>query len=57
MGKIGEGHQGICVTDTWTKPKESRIEDGRWGWLRWGMVRGKIEATVLEQKFLKSEKK
>ena len=39
MGKIGKGHQRICIKDTWTKPKGSKIEGGRWGWaVWWGVV-------------------
>ena len=35
MGEKGKGHQGTCIKDTWTKPNEGRIEDGRWdGWGR-----------------------
>ena len=29
-GKRGKGHQGICIKDTWTKPKE-RSESGSGG--------------------------
>ena len=29
MGKKGKGHQGTCIKDMWTKPKEGRIEGGR----------------------------
>ena len=32
-GEIGKGHQGTCIKDPWTKPKEGRIEGGRWGWV------------------------
>ena len=40
MGNIGEGHQGTCIKDTWTKPKGvvSRVGGGD-GWGRgiwWG---------------------
>ena len=32
-GKKEKGHQGTCIKDTWTKPKGSSIEGGRWdGW-------------------------
>ena len=33
-GKKGKGHQGTCIKDTWTKPKEvaSRVGGGdEWG--------------------------
>ena len=30
------------MKDTWTKPREGgRIEDGKWGWMRWGESRGR----------------
>ena len=32
----GEGFSGICIKDTWTKPRRGRIKMGRWGWLGWG---------------------
>ena len=35
-----KGHQGTCTKDTWTKPKGSRIEGGRQGWLVLGGVVG-----------------
>ena len=35
-GGKGEGSSGTSVKDTWTKPKESRIKAGKWGWLEWG---------------------
>ena len=45
-----EGFSAICIKDTWTKPKGGRIKGGKWGWLLWGgVVRGKMETTVLEQ--------
>ena len=28
-----KGCQGTCTKDTWTKPKEDRIEGERWGWV------------------------
>ena len=45
----GEGHQGTCIKDTWTKPKRGSIKGGRWGWLGWGgSGGGKMETTILE---------
>ena len=35
-----EGFSGICIKDTWTKPKWGGIEGGRWGWLGLGEVVG-----------------
>ena len=35
-----KGCQGTCTKDTWTKPKGSRIEGGRQGWLVLGAVVG-----------------
>ena len=40
QGKKGKGHQGTCLKDTWAKPKEGRIEGGRWGWLGQEVVLG-----------------
>ena len=37
-GKTGKGCQGICIKDTWTKPKGGRIQGGRWEWVGWGRV-------------------
>ena len=34
-GGMGKGHQGICIKDTWPKPKGVglRVEGGDgWGW-------------------------
>ena len=51
MGKWEKGHQGTCIKDLWTKPKEGRIEGGRWGWLGWGgVVRGKWRQLYLNNK-------
>ena len=50
MGKKGNGCQGTYIKDTWTKPKGSRIEVGRWGWVgQREMLGGEMETTVLEQ--------
>ena len=50
-GKKGKGHQGTCIKDTWTKPKGSRFEGGRWGSVGRGQgVWGEMETNVLEQK-------
>ena len=38
--KRGKGHQGTCIKYPWTKPKGSRIEGGRQGWLVLGGVVG-----------------
>ena len=48
-GKQGKGQQGMCVKDTWTKPKGvgSRV-GGKDGW-REGYGGVKMETTVLEQ--------
>ena len=35
-GETGEGFSGTYIKDTWTKPKQGRIEGGRWGRLGWG---------------------
>ena len=35
-----KGHQGTCLKDTLTKPKEGRIEVERWGWVEQGVVVG-----------------
>ena len=32
----GKGHQGTCIKDTWTKPKEGRMEGRRSGWVGQG---------------------
>ena len=37
-GKKGKGRQGICMKDTWMKPKGDRIKGGRWEWVGWGGV-------------------
>ena len=31
-GKKEKGHQGTYIKDPWMKPKEGRIEGGRWVW-------------------------
>ena len=36
VGEKREGLSGTCTKDTRTKPKGSRIEGGKWGWLGWG---------------------
>ena len=35
ISQRGKGCQGTCIKDTWTKPKEGRIEGRRRGWLGW----------------------
>ena len=40
MGEEGRRFSGTSIKDTWTKPKRSRIEGGKWGWLGWGGVGG-----------------
>ena len=45
----GKGHQGTCIKDTWTKPKEGTIEGGKWGWVGWGEWWEEVETTVFEQ--------
>ena len=50
----GEGFSGTSLKNSWTKPRESGIRGGRWGWLGcrgdwWGVM----ETTVLEQRFFK----
>ena len=37
-GKKEKGHQGTYIKDPWVKPKEGRIEGGRWVWVGWGKV-------------------
>ena len=32
-GRKGEVFSGICMKDTWTKPKVGRIKGGKSGWL------------------------
>ena len=58
-GGRGEGvkvHQGTCIKDSWTKPKEGRIEGGWWGLVGQGcVVMGKMETTVLEQEYNKTK--
>ena len=45
-----KGCQGTSIKDTWTKPKGSRIEGGKWRCLKVGGVcEGEMETTVLEQ--------
>ena len=34
---MGKGGPVICIKDTWTKPKGSRIDGERWGWLQVGV--------------------
>ena len=41
--------QGICIKDTWTKPKRRSIEGGRWGCLGCGgVVRRKWRQLYLD---------
>ena len=48
----------IIMKDTWTKPKGSRIEGRRWGWLGLGGVEGeKMETSILEQQYKKRKYK
>ena len=44
---MGGRHQGPCIKDTWTKPKEvgSRVEGGD----GWGSGGVKMETILLEQ--------
>lgn len=28
----GNGHQGMCIKDLWTKSEGGRFEGGKWGW-------------------------
>ena len=52
MGRVrkGKSSQETHIKDTWTKPKEGRIEGGRWGRVGpGGSGRGKMQTTVLEQ--------
>ena len=54
-GKKGKCCQGTYTEDTWTKPKEGRIEGGGrdgWGGVG-GSGKGKMETTVLKPKFFK----
>ena len=45
---MGKGHQGTCIKDPWTKPKEGRIEGGRWGRVGQGrVVVGKLRQLCL----------
>ena len=32
-GRKGKGHQRTSIRDPWTRPKCSRIEVWRWGWM------------------------
>ena len=54
MGKRRKGHQRTCIKDTWTKPKEGRIDGGRWGWLGW---RGGVMGEKWRQLYLTNNKK
>ena len=49
-GQKGKGHQGTCIKDSWTKPKQGRIEGGTGT-----SGDGKMETTVLEQQFKKKK--
>ena len=52
-GGKGKGHQGTYIKYSWKKPKEGRIEGGRWRCVGIGGMGGsgggKMETTVLEQ--------
>ena len=48
-GKKSKGRQGTYIKDTWTKPKGSRTEGGREGWVgQGGVVGAKMETTAFE---------
>ena len=53
----GEGCQGTCIKDTWTKPNGGMIKSGRWGWLGWrGVVGGKWRQLYLNNNLKKKKK-
>ena len=52
-GKKGKGCQGMCIKDTWAKPKGGRTEGGRWGWVG----QGKVVAGKWRQLYLNNNKK
>ena len=54
--KWKQGFSGTCIKDTWTKPKEGRIEGGRWGWLGWGGWKWRQLYSNNNKKNLKTQK-
>ena len=55
--KKGKRCQGVCIKDTWTKPKWGRIEGGRRGYVGWGgVIGGKWRQLYLNNKNSESKK-